>query len=894
MSIRNLDYLFRPNSIAVIGASQKAYSVGATVMRNLLAAGFHGPIMPVNPKYKSIGGVLSYPDVASLPVVPDLAVICTPPSAVPQLIAKLGEHGTRAAVVLTAGLDLSTDDHGRTFQQAALEEARPYLLRILGPNCVGIIIPELGLNASFGHTSPSEGKIAFVTQSGALATAVLDWAKSQGIGFSHFVSLGNCADVDFGDVLDYLANDLSTRAILLYIESIKDSRKFMSAARAASRNKTVLAIKAGRVSEGAKAAFSHTGAMAGSDDVFDAALRRAGILRVDTIEHLFNSVETLARARPLKGDKLLILTNGGGPGVMATDHLIQCGGQLASLSDDTMEKMDKILPSNWSHGNPVDIIGDAPVERYVSAFKILLEDSETNSILFIHAPTAIVPSEKIAQGLLPMLKDARQNILSCWLGLAGVARARQIFMEAGLPTYDSPEDAVNGFLQMVNFRHNQEMLMETPDSIPTEFQAGMERACPIIQKVLASGHTSLTEPEAKEVLSAYGIPTVLTCVAATAEDAVRLAVEIGFPVAVKILSPDITHKSDVGGVALDLETAEQVHDVASGMIKRLKELYPDARINGFSVQKMARRPGAYELIVGSSTDSVFGPVILFGQGGTAVEVIRDRAVALPPLNMTLARELVGRTRISRLLAGYRNRPAADMNAIYRTLMQLSQIMADIPEIIEIDINPLFADAKGVLALDARIRVAPAELPGDRRLAIRPYPGGYEERISFQGRQVLLRPIRPEDEPEHRELYRRLEPEDIRFRLFGLMREPSHSVIARLTQIDYDREMAFIATSDNEEGRPETLGVARVVKDPDNIRGEFAVIVRSDMKGRGLGKILMQKLIRYCRSQGTRELVGQVLRDNTRMLNLSKKLGFEIQTMGNGDILEVKLDLKKAG
>lgn len=844
-------------------------------MRNLLDGGYPEPIMPVNPKYKAVAGVLTYPNLATLPMAPDLALICTPPHTVPTLISQLGEIGTRAAVVLTAGLGQRREGQSQTLQQEMLEAAQPYLLRILGPNCVGLIVSRIGLNASFAHTSALPGKLALITQSGAMVTALLDWARSREIGFSHFVSLGNGADVDFGDALDYLGSDRDTRAILLYIESITEARKFMSAARAAARNKPVLAVKAGRAPEGAKAAASHTGALAGADEVYEAAIRRAGMLRVYEIEDLFSAVETLARAKPLTGDRLAILTNGGGPGVMATDALVRAGGRLAVFSPGTMQRLDEMLPPTWSHGNPVDIVGDAPVERYVAALQALLDDAETDAILFIQAPVAIVSSERVAQACVPLLKDPKKTVLCCWLGVDAVASARDTFSNAGIPTYDTPEDAVDAFMQMVNYRRNQDLLMETPASLPVEFTPEADAVRQTVANALGAGRDLLTEPEAKAVLAAYGIPVVETRVAASAEGAAATATEMGLPVAVKVLSHDISHKSDVGGVVLDLDTPQAVKTAVEAMCRRIQDLRPDARIEGYTVQKMARRPGAHELIVGATTDPVFGPVILFGQGGTAVEIIGDRAVALPPLNENLARELVSRTRVAKLLAGYRNRPAANRDAIYRALMQVSQLIADIPEVQELDINPLLADERGVIAVDARIRVKQTIVKGPERLAIRPYPKELEEDVTLQERPLKLRPIRPEDEPQHREFFSRLDPEDVRFRFFRVLRTLRKSEFARLTQIDYDREMAFIATRRDAQGQPETLGVVRAIADPDNARAEFAIIVRSDLKGRGLGSLLMEKMIRYCRDRRTGELFAEALAENPAMQALARKFGFVV-------------------
>ncbi|MES2901242.1 MAG: bifunctional acetate--CoA ligase family protein/GNAT family N-acetyltransferase [Pseudomonadota bacterium] len=895
MSVRNLDRLFAPQSVAIIGASERPGSVGATVLRNVMQGGFKGQIFPVNPKHENamLGGALCWARVSALPVAPDLAIICTPPATVPSIIRQLGERGTRAAIVLTAGLNTQYDAQGRTLRQAALDAARPYVLRLLGPNCVGMLVPGIGLNASFAHTNARPGKIAFLSQSGALVTAVLDWANARAIGFSKFVSVGDSADIDFGDLLDYFASDPGTSAILMYVEDVRHARKFMSAARAAARSKPTLVLKAGRKAEGARAAASHTGALAGSDDVYDAAIRRAGMLRVLTTEDLFAAVETLARSRPLFGERLAIMTNGGGPGVMATDALVEGKGSMAQLHGDILRRLDEVLPATWSRGNPVDIIGDAPAERYVQTLQILLQDPQVDAILFIHAPTAIVPSADIARALAPIAAAASRNFLACWLGQGAVAEARKVFTEAGVPCYRTPEEAVGAYLQIVQFRRNQNLLMQVPPAACTGLAVGRARAAEVIRGALAAGRKILTEPEAKEVLDAYGIPVVPTRIARTAEEAVAVAREIGFPVALKILSPDISHKSDVGGVVLDLEREEGVRAAALRMHALMSELQPGARLEGFTVQQMARRPQAHELIVGVATDPVFGPVVLFGQGGIAVEVTADHAVALPPLNAVLADDLIGRTRVARLLAGYRNRPPADRAAIVRVLMQVSQMVADLPELVELDINPLLADSAGAVALDARIRVALADKSASSmdRLAIRPYPAELEQDITWDGKPLCLRPIRPEDGAAHLAFFDALTPDDVRYRMFVRVRELQPSQLARFTQIDYDREMAFIATRTGASGLPETIGVARVVADPDNVQAEFAVTVRSDLKGHGLGAILMEKLIAYCRARGTREIVGEAMPQNTRVIRLARRLGFDITPNPLEETVHMRLPLQ---
>lgn len=892
MTVRNLKQLFEPGSIAIVGASARTNSIGQSVLKNVLAGGFGGEIMLVNPKYETLADRKVYHSVSKLPSPPELAVICTPPATIPGIIADLGKLGTKAAIVLTPGLVLKKDLYGRNMRDLMLKAAKPHLLRILGPGSFGLLVPKLGLNASVANTAALPGKIAFVSQSAAMASGVLDWARSRHVGFSRFFSLGDMADVDFGDVLDYLASDFETHAILLYVEAIKNARKFMSAARAAARTKPTLIIKAGRAPEGATAATSHTGVLAGSDDVYDAAIRRAGMLRVDSTADLFDAVETLAHARAIRGDRLAIISNGGGPGVMATDALIASQGRLSSLSPQVLEALDKILPPGWSRANPVDIVGDATPERYVATVEAVMKEPEVDAALLIHAPTALVKSADVAAALVPVVGKAGKNVLSCWLGGESVEAARRMFSEAGIPAYDTPEEAVRGFMQILQYNRNQKLLMEVPASTSASVEEDREAVRAMVKKALSLGRNALTEPEAKQVLAAYGIPVVPTRLVGTIEEAVACAVEIGFPVALKIVSPDVTHKSDVGGVVLNLEDAESVGSAATAMNKRLVEMRPDATLAGFSVQSMVRRPAARELIVGVATDPVFGPVILFGQGGIAVEVTADHAIGLPPLNMVLARDMISRTRISRLLAAYRNCEAADVDAICRVLIQISHLVIDIPEIAELDINPLLADAGGVIALDARIGIRPTEKGGIDRLAIKPYPEELEEWVDWHGERILLRAIKPEDGTQHVEFFGSLHPDDVRMRMFVQMRELSHAQLARMTQIDYDREMAFIATRKRPDGRFETLAVARVVCDPDNVQGEFAVTVRSDLKGKGLGKLVMQKLIRYCRDRGVQEIVGETLSENRALLGLVKALGFSAHRSRENDTYLLKMPLKQ--
>jgi acetyltransferase len=888
MSGRNLEYLLAPHSVALIGASDRPNSVGATVMRNLLAGRFDGSIWPVNVRHSKVAGRRAYARVSQLPEAPDLAIICTPAPTVPQIIAELGEMGTRAAIVISAGLEAPATNGG-TLSQAMLDAARRHTLRILGPNCLGLLLPRIGLNASFAHTQALPGNLAFIAQSGALATAMLDWARTAQIGFSCLVSLGNVADVDFGDLLDYLCHHPHTRAILLYVEAISSARKFMSAARAAARNKPVIVVKAGRRAEGAKAAASHTGALAGADDVYDAAFRRAGMLRVETTRELFDAAETLARLRPLTGERLAIISNGGGPAVMATDAFIECGGELAHLSEQTLERLDSVLPSNWSHGNPVDIVGDAPAQRYVDALEAALEDPDVGAALLIHAPTAIVPAADIASVCADAISNTRRPVLTCWMGGEVVREARSICSRAGVPTYSTPEEGVSAFLHAVRYNRNQRQLMEVPSSIPESFIPDPERVQAVVSRVLAEGREVLTESEAKEVLSAYRIPVVKTQAVSSVDEARAAAAAIGYPVALKILSPDITHKSDVGGVALNIADEASLQSAARLMLARCREFQPQARITGFTVQQMVVRPFAQELIAGITVDPTFGPVILFGKGGVQVEVAPDKAIGFPPLNTVLAAELVSRTRVSRLLKGFRNVPPANMRALELSLVQLSQLAVDIGEIVELDINPLLVDHEGAIALDARVRVARARGSAADRLAIRPYPKELEETIEFDGRSVLLRPLRPEDEPQHREFVSHISEEDMHSRFFRAVKELPATDLAYLTQLDYERAMAFIAVDTDANGRPETLGVVRALADPDNDSAEFAVLVRSDLKGHGLGSRLMEKIIRYCRQRGVRCITGDVLATNSRMLQLAEAQGFRAEP-GREGVVRVVLEL----
>ncbi|MBW4050801.1 MAG: bifunctional acetate--CoA ligase family protein/GNAT family N-acetyltransferase [Proteobacteria bacterium] len=889
MSSRNLEHLFNPRSVALIGASDRPHSIGATVMRNLLRGGFGGPIWPVNLRHAVVAGCEAYPTVEKLPQAPELAVICTPAATVPDLIAALGARGTRAAVVISAGLEQPAPAGG-TLADAMLRAARPFQLRILGPNCIGLLVPRIGLDASFAHVGASPGSLAFVAQSGALTTALLDWARGRHVGFSHFISLGNAADIDFGDLLDYLGRDSTTRAILLYAESICAARKFMSASRATARAKPVIVVKSGRTAASAVAARSHSGALAGSDAVYDAAFRRAGILRVDTLRELFDAAEILSRWRSYRGPRLAIVTNGGGPAVLATDALTRGGGKLAELGAESVRGLDLAIPGAPGRANPLDIGGDAGAQRYLAAVDVITADPGVDALLLMHAPTAVASVREIATACVPRLARGPRPALVCWLG-AGASSPGDGLPEASmLPSYSTPEEAVGAFQHVVRYHQSQALLLEAPAVTPEPGRPDIQLARATVAGALAANRQTLTEPESKAILAAYGIPVVETRIAREPRDLGAAARDIGYPVALKILSPDITHKSDVGGVALNIESAEELERAAAAMLQRCRESSPAARLEGFTVQKMIRRGGAHELLAGIAVDSTFGPTIVFGQGGTAVELIADRSLALPPLNARLARELIARTRIHRLLLGYRESPAADMAALERALVSLSQLAADVPEIVELDVNPLLADRDGVIALDARVRLERTSLKGSERFAIRPYPVELEESARLEGRAIRVRPIRPEDYAQYKRFLSGCSPEDLHARFLSTFRELPDAEIARLTQIDYDREMAFVAEEPDAPDGTQTLGVARVSTDPDNQEAEFAILVRSDFKRRGLGRLLLAKLIRYCRDRGTAHMTSSVLSGNRRMLGLGAALGFTTRLAERG-ILEMSLDLR---
>ncbi|TCO70127.1 bifunctional acetate--CoA ligase family protein/GNAT family N-acetyltransferase [Rhodovulum euryhalinum] len=883
MSILNLSGLFAPSSVAVIGASERPLSLGNIVMRNLLAGRFEGPIMPVHPRWRSVTGVLAYPTIEELPLCPDLAVICTQGTAVPALIDALGRRGTRAAIVAADDADPA----------AMLAAAKPHGLRILGGASFGVVVPRAHLNASFAHLSAKPGRVAFVSQSAALCAAVLDWAEPRDIGFSCVLSLGDSVGVGFSDVLDHLSNDDETKAILLHIDEMVAGREFMSAARAAARNKPVLLTRGGRIHRpsGAIGPFLAE-ALASPDETFTAAVGRAGALRVDTVDELFGAVETLARSKQIRGERLAILSNGGGAAKIALDEINSTtAGRATDLAPDTLERLARLMPAGWVPQNPVDLGVTAPAELYEAALAVLFDAGEVDGVLVVHSPNPIVDAREVALRVIDAQRRMDGPLLACWLGGKSADPALRLFAEAGLPNFNSIGAAIHGFGHLVQYRRNQAMLLETPPADPADVQQGRKTARAIIARGLDRQGGTLGDPDTRALIAAYGIPTVGSTLAATVEEAAEAAARVGFPVALTISSPDLPREWDVGGVALNIETPEAVRSAAEGILTRVGRTAPKARIEGFAIQPMVLRPNARQLMMGIACDPLFGPVLVFGEGGRAVELVRDHIVTLPPLNMALARQMIARTRLSARLDSHGLRPAADRDAIAEALVRLSAMLVDNPEIVACDINPLFCDENGVIAVDARIRVAAVDDSPLRRFSILPYPAGLEETATlYDGSAVLLRPIRPEDEPAHADLIGRMSPEDLRYRFFGATQKLRHHQLARLTQIDFDREMAFIATRTGTDGRPETLGVVRTSTDSDNLRAELAILVRSDLKGTGLGRILLEKIVRYHRARGTAEIGAQVLTDNEPMLRLARRGGFDVHPAAEHGIMECRLAL----
>ena len=885
MTIRNLDALIAPKSIALVGASRDAGSVGGVVARNLRAGGFDGPVRLVNPHAAEIEGMPAYASVGDLPEAPDLAVVTTPAAAIPDVIADLGARGCRVAVVISAGFE--GPGPPAKLKQRMLEAARPHLLRIVGPNCLGVLSPVAGVNGSFARSMPPRGRVALIAQSGAVAAAMMDWGHAANVGFSRVITLGDSADVDVGDLLDLLALDAETHGVLLYLEAATNGRKFMSAARALSRIKPVAAIKAGRSGAGARAAMSHTGALAGTAAVYDAVLRRAGILEVETLEELCRAARLFDAGLRGAGPRLAILTNGGGAGVLAVDALAAQGRGVADLSPETLAGLAAVAPAAWSRGDPVDILGDAGPELTGKAAQILLAAPEVDALLTMHCPTAVADAESVAVEVIASARRRRRKpVIAAMLGGPAVAAARQRLAQSNIPTFETPEAAADAYVMLDRLRRTRELLTHAPASNETPVDAGRVRRT--LQKALVEGRFVLTDPEARAVLAAYGIPTAPSVEATGPEGAAEAARAFAGPVALKILSRDISHKSDVGGVQLGLATPEATRVAAAAMAETVRAARPDARIDGFIVEPMINRSGAVELLAGVAQDATFGPLVLVGQGGVTAEVAADSAMGLPPLNADLALDMVGRTRVARLLAGYRDRPAANLAALAACLEALGRLATDFPQIVELDVNPLLCDAQGVLAIDARIRLRrPAEEAP--RTAILPYPTHLCREVVVGGDPLRLRPIRPDDAERLRTMIETSDPQDVRLRFRSAMRRIPDGLAVLLTQIDYDRQMALVA----ETAAGEIVGVGRLACDPDGERGEFALMVRTDRQRRGVGRALLQAVLDYARGRGVREVWGDVAHDNDKMLSLARALGFQTHPAAEAGRLHVSRELTHA-
>ena len=891
----NLDKIFNPKSIAVIGASDEEGSVGYILMKNLTELGYQGKVYPVNIHKTEILGFKAYKTVDQLPETVDLAVIATPAKTVPDIVEQCGKAGIPGIIIISAGFK-EVGPEGKALEDKILEIKKRYNLRIIGPNCLGIIRPSINLNATFTAKMPKPGNIAFISQSGALCAAILDWAIHENIGFSNFVSIGSMVDVDFGDLIDYFGTDPKTRSILMYIEGITDARKFMSAARHFARTKPIIVVKAGKFSESAHAVASHTGSLAGEDMVYDAAFKRAGIVRVEEIGDLFNAAEVLGMQPLPKGPNLAIITNAGGPGVMATDALISRGGKLAKLSPKTMETLNSILPHYWSRGNPIDILGDAKADRYTAVVEACLKDENVDGLLIIYTPQGVEDPAKIAKSIVKLCKGrgyCNKTILTSFMGHEEVEKANSIFNENSIPTYSTPEQAVKTYMYMYQYKRNLELLYETPEELPVDVVPPKRPLFVIMRNAALENREVLTEAEAKKLLEYYDIPVVKTSVAKTADEAAVLASQIGYPVVLKILSPQIVHKTDAGGVVLDINSEAELRKAFDLIMQRAREYNPNAEIQGVTVQPMIKKQG-YEVIIGAKTDMLFGPVILFGMGGIGVELFRDVAIGLPPLNQTLARRIMEETKVYQLLKGYRNVPPANIRLLEEIMVRFSQMLVDFPQLKEVDINPLFIDEKEAFALDARVVIDKkrvfAKLKPHEHLVISPYPKKYETLWKLRdGRTVILRPIKPEDEPLWLEMFRNFSEESIRYRFFEVIKDTPHEVRVRYCNIDYDREIGIVAEL-NEGGIRKILGVVRLVIEPDGKTGEIAIIVADPWQGLGLGTKMMDYMIEVCKDKGLETIYGVMLPDNYRAINLMKKMGFNIKY--EEDVVKATLNLKE--
>ncbi|BAL24523.1 bifunctional acetate--CoA ligase family protein/GNAT family N-acetyltransferase [Azoarcus sp. KH32C] len=869
-----LSPLIEPKSVGIIGASERENSLGHVLVRNMLDGGFRGRLFAVNPKHESVLGVPCYKSVEDVPHRLDLAVVAVRADRVLSIVESCGRAGVKAVVIISSGFS-ETGPRGATLERHVVEAARRHRIRLLGPNCLGIMRPDLGLNATFAHVSAMKGTIGLISQSGALCTSILDWAKPNNIGFSAVVSLGSSSDIDFGEVLEYLISDPRTESIIMYVEGIRDARRFMSALRGAARVKPVLLIKVGRHPAAAQAIRSHSGAMSGDDAVFDAALRRAGVIRLYNMGQLFAAANALfSHFRP-RGNRLAIVTNGGGPGVMAADRAADLNIPLTTFSDGTMEKLNASLPPGWSRGNPIDILGDADVEAYTKTVHAVLEDTNVDGVLVMLTPQAVTNPTSVAQSIIELEKNADKPVVTCWMGEDLVRDGRKALQTAGIPTFRTPEPAVELFSHISAYYRNQKLLMQTPASLSHLNPPSVESARLVIETALAERRKVLNEMESKALLAAFRIPIAQTVIARSATEAMVLAEEIGLPVVMKIDSPSIIHKADSGGVRLNLASLAAVRTAYQEILEEVRRNKPDAAINGVAIEPMILKRNGRELVVGVKRDPVFGPYITFGEGGNRVEANKDLAVALPPLNNFLVRDLIRSSRVSSLLGEFRTMPPVNMESLELVLLRVSEMVCELPWITELEINPLIVDEDGAVAVDARVTVENVSPSVDRyaHMAIHPYPS---QLISVwtqpDGTPVTIRPIKPEDAELEVEFVRKLSAETKYYRFMNTMRELPPAMVARLTQIDYDREMAFVATID-QEGKEVEVGVCRYAVNPDGESCEFAVVVADDWQHRGLARKLMGVLIETARNKGLLYINGIFLSNNERMLKFVQGLGF---------------------
>ncbi len=887
MKPHRLEKMFNPESVAVLGANEDLTSVGGRVFHNLIEHGFAGPVIPVNPRHERVRDRTCFKSILDVDGDPDLAVIATPARTVPEIIRQCGDKGIGSVLVLSAGFG-ETGEAGARLEAEITDAARHAGIRFVGPNCLGIMRPVHGLNATFLGAAAPAGKLALVSQSGALCAAITDWASEHHLGFSTIVSLGNATNVGFGDLLDYLAGDPKSDAILLYVEGINDARAFTSGLRVAARAKPVIVLKAGRHERGSKAASTHTGALVGSDEVFDAALERAGVVRAMTFGQLFAAAEMLSTGKRARGRRLAIVTNGGGVGVLATDRAEDLGIALTELEPKTIATLDALLPPYWSHGNPVDILGDASAETYSAAVAACLDDKNVDGLIVMLTPQAMTGPDDAARAIVEAAKtNTSKPILACFMGESSVAGARAYLSENGIADFTTPERAVEAFSYLARHRLNQELLLQTPGPFSDDRKPpDVEGARMIIEAALADGRTQLSDIESKAVLSAFGIHCSQTIEAETAAEALIAAQTLGFPVAMKISSPQITHKSDVGGVRTNLASGADVRVAFEGMVADAKKARPDAEIRGVTIERMASGHDTRELMAGVKSDPVFGPAISFGAGGTMAEVLRDYDVAIPPLNRVLASRLIGRTRVARLLGPFRNLRAIDRTAMEDLLLRLSDLTCELPHVEELDINPLFASESEIIAVDARIKVhrPPVTLVPYAHMAIHPYPAHLAETsVLPDGTQLTIRPIRPEDAEIEQAFVRGLSPQARYFRFMHSIEELTPEMLVRFTQIDYSREMALIAVV-NEGGKDEQIGVARYVINPDGESCEFAIVVSDQHRKQGIGSLLMKGLMESARYHGLKTIEGAVLADNRDMLALMKSLGFSVKHAADDESL----------